>query len=66
MSEGKDFRTAKDSWFGFHKFKRGYGGRLVEYLGSFDLVLNPALYYAFNSVDKFTKLKVGLLKILGR
>ncbi len=56
----------KDSWFGFHKFKSGYGGRLVEYLGSFDLVSNKAIYYAFNSVDKFTKLKVALLKILGQ
>lgn len=56
----------KNSWFGFHKFKMGYGGKLVEYLGSFDIVENPALYYAFNSVDKFTKLKVLLLKTLGR
>lgn len=52
----------KDSWYGFHKFKMGYGGRLVEYLGSFDIVENAALYYAFNSVDKFTRLKVFLLK----
>lgn len=56
----------KDPWYGFHKFKMGYGGRLVEYLGSFDLVLNYPLYYAFNSVDKFTRLKVAILKILGR
>lgn len=56
----------KDPWYGFHKFKMGYGGRLVEYLGSFDLVCNSALYYAFNSVDKFTKVKVALLKALGR
>jgi lipid II:glycine glycyltransferase (peptidoglycan interpeptide bridge formation enzyme) len=56
----------KDSWFGFHRFKQGYGGRLVEYLGSFDLVANAPLYYAFNSVDKFTKVKVALLKALGR
>lgn len=55
----------KDPWFGFHKFKQGYGGRLIEYLGSFDLVLNYPVYYAFNFVDKFTKLKVALLKILG-
>lgn len=55
----------KDPWFGFHRFKQGYGGKLVEYLGSFDLVENPLIYYAFNSVDKFTKLKVLLLKALG-
>jgi lipid II:glycine glycyltransferase (peptidoglycan interpeptide bridge formation enzyme) len=56
----------KDSWYGFHRFKQGYGGRLAEYLGSFDLVENEALYYAFNSVDKFTKVKVALLRALGR
>ncbi len=56
----------KDSWYGFHRFKQGYGGRLVEYLGSFDLVTNAPLYYAFNSVDKFTKLKVLMLKALKR
>lgn len=55
----------KDPWYGFHRFKQGYGGRLVEYLGSFDLVTNPLIYYAFNSVDKFTKLKVLLLKAVG-
>lgn len=55
---------AGDSWYGFHKFKMGYGGELQEYLGSFDLVQNAPLYYAFNSVDKFTKLKVLLLKAL--
>lgn len=58
--------TPKDPWFGFHKFKMGYGGKLVEYMGSFDLVENSLLYYAFNSVDKFTTFKVLLLKVLGR
>lgn len=56
----------KDPWFGFHRFKQGYGGRWIEYLGSFDLVSNPLIYYAFNSIDKFTKLKVLLLRVLGR
>lgn len=56
----------KDSWYGFHKFKMGYGGQLQEYLGSFDLVENAPLYYAFNSVDKFTKVKVAVLRTLGR
>lgn len=56
----------KDSWYGFHRFKQGYGGRLEEYLGSFDLVENPIIYYAFSGVDQFTALKVAILKILGR
>lgn len=33
-----------DPWYGFHRFKQGYGTRLVEWLGSYDLVLKPGLY----------------------
>ncbi|MBI2022932.1 peptidoglycan bridge formation glycyltransferase FemA/FemB family protein [Candidatus Daviesbacteria bacterium] len=53
-----------DPWFGFHRFKQGYGGRLVEYLGSFDIVFNKPLYSIFTRIDKSTKLKVSLLKLL--
>ncbi len=53
-----------DRWFGFHRFKQGYGGRLVEYLGSFDIVFNKPLYSIFTRIDKSTKLKVSLLKLL--
>ncbi|MBI3290088.1 peptidoglycan bridge formation glycyltransferase FemA/FemB family protein [Candidatus Microgenomates bacterium] len=42
----------KDPWYGFHKFKQGYGGRLVEYVGSYDLVLNPVPYWMFHLIDK--------------
>ncbi|MCA9372968.1 peptidoglycan bridge formation glycyltransferase FemA/FemB family protein [Candidatus Woesebacteria bacterium] len=34
-------------WYGFHRFKAGYGGTLMEYLGSFDLVLQPMQYQLF-------------------
>lgn len=40
-----------DPWIGFHKFKEGYGGRLVEFIGSYDFVLNPLLYPLYNLVD---------------
>ncbi len=56
----------KDPWYGFHRFKQGYGGRLVEYIGTYDLVFDNFLYQAFTTVDKFTKLKVFLLKLLGK
>ncbi|MBI4059044.1 peptidoglycan bridge formation glycyltransferase FemA/FemB family protein [Candidatus Microgenomates bacterium] len=42
----------KNPWYGFHKFKQGYGGKLVEYIGSYDLVLNPFLYSLFHLIDK--------------
>ncbi len=41
-----------DPWFGFHRFKAGYGPRLVEYVGTFDLVLAPALYRTLNFADR--------------
>lgn len=41
-----------DSWYGFHRFKQGYGPRLVEYVGSYDLVINPYLYKLYVLADK--------------
>lgn len=41
-----------ENGYGFHRFKQGYGGQLVEYVGTYDLVINPILYKAYNSVDK--------------
>ncbi|MBI3341536.1 peptidoglycan bridge formation glycyltransferase FemA/FemB family protein, partial [Candidatus Curtissbacteria bacterium] len=42
----------KDAWFGFHRFKSGYGPRNVEYIGSFDLVVNKPLYHLLNIADQ--------------
>ena len=39
-------------WYGFHRFKEGYGGKHVEYIGTYDLVLRPHLYTALNLADK--------------
>src|SRR3989344_5742249 len=41
-----------DPWYGFHRFKEGYGGNHVEYIGTYDLVLRPRLYTALNLADK--------------
>ncbi len=54
----------KDSWFGFHRFKQGYGGELVEYMGTYDLVFNWPLYILFTTIDRLTPVKVFLLKLL--
>lgn len=53
-------------WQGFNRFKKNYGGELIQYIGTYDLVFNDPLYWAFTFIDKFTNLKVALLKILGR
>lgn len=51
-----------DPWYGFHRFKLGYGGQLKEYLGTFDLVLDWPIYLVFTFVDKLMPLKLFLLK----
>jgi len=56
----------KDSWFGFHKFKQGYGGKLVEYIGTYDLVFNWPLYVAFTVIDKLMPIKILLLRLFGK
>ena len=55
-----------DPWQGFHRFKQGYGGELVEYIGTFDLIFNENLYWLFTFVDRWTSLKVFLLKMIGK
>lgn len=40
-----------DPYYGFHRFKAGYGGRLVEYVGSYDLVLDPLKYQLIHALD---------------
>ncbi len=53
----------KDPWYGFHRFKQGYGGRLVEYIGTYDLVINWPVYLLFTAIDKLSPLKFFLLRL---
>lgn len=48
-----------DPWYGFHRFKQGYGPQLVEFIGSYDLVIKPFLYQTYKIADK---IRWGLLK----
>lgn len=41
----------KDPWFGFHRFKQGFNPTLVEFVGSFDLVIHPMLYHIYKVAD---------------
>lgn len=41
----------RDPWYGFHKFKQGYGAELVEFLGTYDLIINPILYRLYGLTD---------------
>ncbi len=54
----------KDPWYGFHRFKEGYGANLVEFIGTYDFILNQPLYNLYNIADnlrwKYLKLKALL------
>ncbi|MBI2326864.1 peptidoglycan bridge formation glycyltransferase FemA/FemB family protein [Candidatus Curtissbacteria bacterium] len=44
--------TEADPWYGFHRFKAGYGPSHVEYIGTYDLILKPTYYNLLNIADK--------------
>lgn len=54
----------KDPWYGFHRFKEGYGPDLVEFVGTFDYVLNTPLYQIYRLAEnlrwKWLKFKTKL------
>jgi len=54
----------KNPWFGFHRFKKGYGGELKEFIGTYDLVLDPTMYKIYRVAEdwrwKFLKLRKKL------
>ncbi len=41
----------KDPWYGFHRFKQGYNPKLVEFIGSFDLIIKPLQYRLYTLAD---------------
>ena len=51
-----------DSWYGFHRFKEGYEPKLTEFVGSFDLVINPVLYEIYKILDKVRWLLLRIKK----
>lgn len=51
-----------DPWFGFHRFKQGFGATPVEFIGSYDLVINPLLYKFFSISDKLRWLYLKIKK----
>ena len=51
-SLGPDARET-DPGFGFHRFKQSYGGQLVQFIGTYDLIIHPQLYQLYNIVDKY-------------
>ncbi|HZE87084.1 MAG TPA: peptidoglycan bridge formation glycyltransferase FemA/FemB family protein [Methylomirabilota bacterium] len=53
----------KDPWYGFHSFKQRYGPAHVEFVGSYDLVINPILYEGYKFADKLRWFMLKLKKL---
>ncbi|MBI3577490.1 peptidoglycan bridge formation glycyltransferase FemA/FemB family protein [Candidatus Gottesmanbacteria bacterium] len=51
-----------DPWYGFHRFKEGYHPDLVEFIGSYDLVLQPMLYKLYAIADKLRWVYLNIRK----
>jgi len=49
-----------NKWYGFHRFKRGYNGQLMQNIGSYDLITNHSLYSIYRKAEV---LKWKLLKL---
>lgn len=57
-----DIPDKNDPWYGFHRFKEGYGPKHIEFIGSFDLVINPILYSFYLIADKIRWLILRIKK----
>lgn len=57
-----DPKNEKDPWFGFTNFKMKFGGEFVEYIESYDYVINKPVYLLFNLAQKIRWKMLRLLK----
>ncbi len=52
--------------YGFHRFKQGFGGQLVQFVGTYDLIIDHQFYQLYNLVDKYRwkllRLKANLFR----
>ncbi len=57
---------ASNPWSGFTRFKEGYGTKFIEFIGSYDLVINKNAYNFYNLIyklrEKYLKIKSLLLR----
>ena len=44
--------ASSNPYYGFHRFKQGFGATYAEFVGSFDLVINPKLYQIYKIADR--------------
>ncbi len=43
--------------YGMYEVKKGFGGKTVEYIGEFDLIINYGLYYSYKIIKKLKRRK---------
>ncbi len=46
----REFTKRSDGLWGVYRFKRGFGGQVVHYLGAYDYVYSPWLYRLYNKL----------------
>lgn len=56
----------KHKWYGFHKFKEGYGASLMKGIASHDLIINPPIYSLVTMADSLRWKWLRLRAKLGR
>lgn len=56
----------KDPWFGFHRFKAGYGGQLIEFFPTYDLVFHPWRYLIYRQLDRLRQMGLKIKANLRR
>jgi lipid II:glycine glycyltransferase (peptidoglycan interpeptide bridge formation enzyme) len=50
-----DVTDPKNPWAGFSDFKKGFGGEMVQMIGSYDFVAFPVLYWFYTVAFKLRK-----------
>ena len=55
-----EFTTRRDGLWGVYRFKRGFGGRLVRFVGAWDLVLRPPRYRVYTWAARLRHKMSGL------
>ncbi len=50
----------KHPWSGFTRFKEGYGGKYIEFVGSYDLIIKPFAYNIYNLAFYLRRLVFGI------
>lgn len=57
-----NFEKENNDMYGVYEFKRGFGGRVVELIGEFDLIISKPKYYLYKFMFKTYKMIKKIIK----